>query len=113
RESACRILMETLARAGEHAEAVRVYRDFRVQLYRELLIEPAPSTKILYEQIRLDANTCYPRTVPGSDDSSSSSTNTSIPRPLTRLIGRERELEHIYSSFQDFRLVTLKGPGGV
>src|SRR5262245_30088809 len=40
---------------------------------------------------------------------------TTLPAPLTRLIGRERELASILSLLgqQDVRLVTLTGPGGV
>ena len=38
----------------------------------------------------------------------------SLPRPLTSLVGRQQELEHIYDLLQsDARLVTITGIGGV
>jgi predicted ATPase/DNA-binding CsgD family transcriptional regulator len=47
--------------------------------------------------------------------SPSEPTNRSVPRPLTRLIGRERELAEVADVLRrdDIRLLTLIGPGGV
>src|SRR5215207_3242663 len=49
------------------------------------------------------------------DNSLSGDSATSLPRPLTSLIGRERDIQRIRALIQpeQARLVTLTGPGGV
>ena len=47
-----RRLIRTLARRGEQAEAVDVYRRCREMLSIVLNVKPAPETERLYERIR-------------------------------------------------------------
>jgi predicted ATPase/DNA-binding SARP family transcriptional activator/Tfp pilus assembly protein PilF len=136
RDSAQRVLMQALATVGDFAAATQVYRDFRLYLHRELNATPDAETTAAYQQIRAEARDRAVRgtryavrgkeTVspfgPGAADpptthraprTAHGSTATRLPRPLTRLVGRKREVEEIRSRLATERLVTLTGPGGI
>src|SRR5688572_26026144 len=55
RESALRLLLQSLANNGEIAAVIETYRDFRLNLLRELNAQPAPETVALYQKIRKEA----------------------------------------------------------
>src|ERR1051326_872359 len=120
--------MQALAAAGSYAAALEVYRDLRLLLHRELNTEPDAVTTDLFQRIRSEARRrAQPR--PAATDDRAAPTHRHgasaltqqltavpshrIPRPLTRLIGREQEVREIRAALARNRLVTLTGAGGV
>jgi predicted ATPase/DNA-binding SARP family transcriptional activator len=55
REGTQRALMQALARGGNYAAALEVYRDLRQRLHLELNAAPDPETQRLYQQLRAEA----------------------------------------------------------
>jgi hypothetical protein len=101
--------MRALAAAGRRDEARRAYERCRRALEEELGVEPDETTQGLFAE--LDALPTRPLaaltiTPPRFDN---------LPRPLTPLVGRSRELEKLQDLLWDptVRLATLTGPGGV
>lgn len=91
-------------RLGQREQALKVYRALQNELGDEL----SPETKQLYLVIRKSKE----QHTPAPTDL------TNLPTPLTRFIGRERELTALQqrlapdSARTTTRLVTLTGPGG-
>ena len=113
REPMQRALIAALAASGDYGAATQTYRDFRILLHRELNAEPTPETTALYRQLQIEAR-CHARAAPpGPTRSPSASPVGRIPRPLSSLIGRERETAEVRSCISTARLVTLTGTGGV
>src|SRR5262249_6409243 len=131
RESAHRALMQALAASGNYAAATQTYRDLRLLLHRELRVEPAAETSALYQRIRIEARerahgqrergregererqageTGLPLSL-SLPPSLPPSAHARIPHPLTRLVGRESEVEEIAATLSTSRLVTLTGAG--
>lgn len=110
RECAQRRLMQALAKRGEVATAIQVYRELRLYLHQHLQTEPDPETVALFAQIREQARQ---RAEVSPAEASSLPSLNRLPAPLTNLIGREEELAQIHSLLSNARLVTLLGPGGV
>ena len=113
--------MTALARAGQWGDVTQTYRDLRLLLHQELQIEPSEETRALYQTLRAksrkqatpDENrSAAPAEAPEAPPRPAAPTRH-IPRPLTPLIGREREREDIGARLFRSRLVTLCGPGGV
>ncbi len=107
RESACRLLMQALTDRSDYAAATQVYRDLRLYLHAELQTLPDPQTTACYKELceKRKNTAAMPRMFLPA-------TSTSLPAPLTRLIGRETEVAAVCASLDESRLVTLKGPGG-
>jgi predicted ATPase/DNA-binding SARP family transcriptional activator len=101
RERPRHLLMEALVADGRHAEALRVYDDFRRQLGAELGIEPSPSLNALQTSVLNGTSTA--EWAPASN----------LPAPATSLVGRDVLLAEAGALVADHRLVTLVGPGGV
>lgn len=101
-EPAHRQAMLALARMGDRAGALIQYQLCRRSLEAELGVTPEPETILLFERIRDDGpvTEAAPRI---------------IPRPISPLIGRERDLAALARQLAnpDVRLVTIIGPGGV
>lgn len=123
-------LMLALYRSGRQAEALDVYRGFRVQLAQELGLDPGPQLRALELQILEHAPSLD--LCPTSDQSSSQPVGVDnepgqragsgprelpagIPLPRAPMIGREVDVDVVCRLLKrtDSRLVTLTGPGGV
>ena len=102
-ERARGLLMRTLYRAGRQADALRTYRDLRVRLGEELGIEPSRALVELDERILLqDPALDLPPDGGGH-----------LPTFLTSFVGRDADRERLVEMLDEYRLVTLTGPGGV
>lgn len=100
-------LMVALYRSGRQAEALEAYQAARRMLGEELGIEPSPFLRELERAVlRQDPSLGLPGAATGG---------TSLPRPVTRLVGRRLEVASVCSMLRDpeVRLLTLTGPGGV
>lgn len=115
RDTTRRALMRVLVASGDTPAAVNAYRDYRLVLREQMNVEPDAETVQLYQQIRQQARqTVEQRTAtPDASPSVPASLTTTLPYPLTTLIGRERETQEITDAISKSRLVTLVGGGGV
>jgi non-specific serine/threonine protein kinase len=114
RESALRLLLQTLARQGEFAAALQTYRDFRLRLTRELHTQPSPETAAIYQEVREEARKrAKQRAVPPAESTPSPAPSRSHSTFATPLIGREEELAQIETILSASRLLTLTGTGGI
>jgi len=112
-EEAHRALMWFLASGGQRSAALAQYETCRYVLREELAIEPSAATVALREEIAgaggfTELSAATPRRPMVAPD-------PNLPRPLTTLVGRERELARLHELLDDpaCRLVTLVGPGGI
>ena len=108
RESAHCALLKTLAASGDYAAVDRHYRDLRLALRREINAEPAEETAGLYRRLRSRGRAASP-----SPPRSDAAPLRRLPCPLTRLIGRQSDIETVVAFLDRERLVTLTGSGGV
>jgi predicted ATPase/DNA-binding SARP family transcriptional activator len=115
-------LMLALYRAGRHADALEAYQRARRLFASELGLEPgellaARQQQILDRDPALLAQQPVPAPAPsaGHARAAAARPGSNLPRPLTRLVGRERELAALAELVADpeVRLITLAGPGGV
>jgi predicted ATPase/DNA-binding SARP family transcriptional activator len=118
-------LMLALYRAGRQGEALEAYQRARRLLSAELGLDPGEPLKRLQQRIlerdaTLSASGPDPSPPPETAEVVAQSgapgpVRSSLPRPLTRLVGRERELKVLDGlvTDPDVRLITLTGPGGV
>jgi predicted ATPase/DNA-binding SARP family transcriptional activator len=101
-ESAHQHLMFCQLAAGNRAAALKQYESCRSALRDELGVEPSSATRNLFDWIRQDPLEKLPI----------EASITNLPIPLTRFIGRQRELESARNRVGSARLLTLTGPGG-
>jgi class 3 adenylate cyclase/DNA-binding SARP family transcriptional activator len=104
RESAQRTLMQALAADGNYAAAMLTYRELRLLLHRELNAEPAPETKVLFQQIRAEARhratTCGAGTPPPP---STLGPTPSVPAPrlaTTPLLGPTGTVTFLFTDIE-------------
>ncbi|MEV8511916.1 BTAD domain-containing putative transcriptional regulator [Dactylosporangium sp. NPDC051484] len=90
-------LMRALHAAGRTAEALAEFDEARRLLAAELSADPSAELSAVHLAILRAEPPHRPQGTP--------------PAPLTRLVGREDELERL-AGLRDARLVTLVGPGG-
>jgi DNA-binding SARP family transcriptional activator/predicted ATPase len=110
REEAHRGLMRCLAATGRRAAALAQYEACRRVLATELDVEPAPTTRSLYEEIRRGR-------VSGPETERATPAGVRPPRlptPAGPLIGRDDALESLLTLLRtgQTRLLTLTGLGG-
>lgn len=109
-------LMLALARSGRQAEALATYHLARVMLRDELGIEPGSDLQRCYDRIlRQEDPVPVPSGLPPNDPAGGEPPVRSagnLPTPLTRFVGREREVAQLLDMARGVRLVTLTGPGG-
>ena len=105
-EAHCDII-RLLAASGQAAAALRQYEELKRLLSKEFGALPSPAAEFLVDQIRKTKTVTQPaprlarRVAP-------------LPAPLTRLFGRDVEIERVRQTVLtgETRLVTIIGPGG-
>ncbi|HEX2075133.1 MAG TPA: BTAD domain-containing putative transcriptional regulator [Geodermatophilus sp.] len=101
REPSVLLLMRALAATGRAPEALRAAREYRHRLAEETGLDPSAEL----DQLE--------REVAGGAAGPAPGAARVLPRPATRLIGRETDVAAVHRRLQEERLVTLVGPGGV
>ncbi|WP_051415458.1 BTAD domain-containing putative transcriptional regulator [Nocardiopsis sp. CNT312] len=102
--------MRALHHAGRRSEALDSYSRLRTLLTEELGLEPGEGVRRLQAQILRGE---LPQTPSSHTALSVPSARRSIPRGLTRIVGREEAVADVRCLLDRHRLVTLTGPGGV
>jgi predicted ATPase/DNA-binding SARP family transcriptional activator len=108
-EAAYRALITAHSQRGDAAQAADVFQRCVAALQRELGVEPSPATRSAYERVQRGADRPGTQAQPRP-----AGPPHNLPAPVSRFVGRERELGDIQRLFTDpvCRLVTLVGPGG-
>lgn len=100
-------LMVALYRAGRQADALRAYRQAATVLGDELGIEPSLELRQLEEAVLTQDPTLAlaetQKTEPGHN----------LPARLTPLVGRSDDIRRVLELLDEYRLITVTGPGGV
>jgi predicted ATPase/DNA-binding SARP family transcriptional activator len=131
-EEAHRALMWFLATGGQRSAALAQYETCRYLLSEELGVEPSAATVALRDEIAgtggfTELATPEPGASPSAGQGPAGRREAApaaaaarlptpdLPRPLTTLVGRGRELTRLRELLDDpaCRLVTLVGPGGI
>ncbi|CAN5688401.1 BTAD domain-containing putative transcriptional regulator [soil metagenome] len=109
-EQAHRALMRLYAETGQPKLALVQYDQLAAVLASELDTESEPTTRELAESIATGE-------VPAIDiqrfSARTARSSAALPRPISSIVGRARELSDIERLLDSGRLVTLTGPGGI
>ncbi len=115
-ERACGQLMLALYRAGRQADALGAYERARRRFSEELGLAPGEQLERLQRRI-LERDPTLEPALPAQSSpvARAAIAASSLPRPVTRMVGREDELRALARLMADpnVRLVTLTGSGGV
>ncbi len=130
-ERAYRALMLAHNGLGDQAGVAQVFQRCREALLRDLAVEPSDQTRALYERL------CRPGAPPRPADLAQSAPRAAaasltpvlaenppasprraivnLPTPVTKFVGREREMAEVKARLHNpgCRLLTLTGPGGI
>ena len=114
RERLRELLILALYRAGRQAEALRAYSEARERSVDELGIEPGRALRELQARVLAQdpALTLPDPAEPPTRAATGPTATGNLRAQLSRLIGREAELEQLLEAVHAHRLVTLVGPGG-
>ncbi|MEV5879766.1 BTAD domain-containing putative transcriptional regulator [Streptomyces sp. NPDC052101] len=116
RERRWELLALGLYRSGRQGHALAELRRVRGLLVDELGTEPGPALRTLERRMLAHDPALLLVPAPERPDeprSSAPAPEPTVPRPLTRLIGRARELSALDAALGAARLVTVTGPAGV
>lgn len=115
-------LMLALYRAGRQADALEAYQRARRQFAVELGLEPGePLARLQQRILDRDRTLLWHEPAPAVTATATAAAPTpvtvtsSLPQPVTRLVGREADLTALAGLLADpdVRMITLTGPGGV
>jgi len=109
RERFWRQLVLALHRTGRQAEALRRTSEVRTFLREELGLDISPALRDLEARVLADDPTL--RAAPRA--TSTQSARRVVARDVTRLVGRDADIEAVDGLLHREQLVTLVGPGGV
>ncbi len=106
-ETFVRELIQLRALSGDRAAAMREYRSFEEALKREMNAVPERQTTEVYERVTGgDQEDALPPL-------SSRPFGSNLPAQLTRLIGRDQEIDTLKLLLERHRLLTIVGAGGI
>lgn len=104
-ETTYQLLMRLHAAQGDRSSMLRVFRQCELVLHQELRAEPSRETRALFEQLQHaePAKRAHPFPTRATHN---------VPTPLTRFVGRTREMLQVKQLLAHTRLLTLIGAGG-
>ncbi len=112
RERPAALAMRALYAQGRHAEALAVFADLRTRLGDELGLEPSDELRELEGRVLRHDLGPAPTPAPRPTAAPAAVESPRVPRPRTRLVGRDDDLQRVRAALDHNRLVTLTGPGG-
>ena len=118
-------LVLALYRSGRQAEALRAFEEARRTLADELGLDPGPDLRAL-EHAVLQQDPTLDWVAPASDHAQTAQVGSGgspaaeprqsgggrLPAPISRLIGRDGELNRLVQLLEGHRALTLTGPAG-
>lgn len=103
--------MLALYRSGQQSEALATYEELRRLLAEEMGLDPGAELAELHGAILRQDQALAP--LPGPGRPPVTPTGSSLPSPITTLIGRDTAVADVRALLGAGRLVSLTGPGGV
>ncbi|WP_166346075.1 BTAD domain-containing putative transcriptional regulator [Phytoactinopolyspora limicola] len=112
RERLVAALIQALAAAGRPAEALEVYERTRVDLAETLGADPSPELAAVHTAVLRGELSSTTRDLPAAPPDPDRSPRTNLRAGLTSFVGRDQDVDEVQKLVDEYRLVTLIGPGG-